>query len=124
MLAEEGVCVTKVIELHVPDSILEEWICGRWMHKASGGSYHVKFAPSKCMKLKDSKPLPDTMKDDITGEPLMQCHSMIQILEEDTYPILNHYQPKGIIRSMNANQGMNAVWEDVLQALLRKPKAK
>lgn len=132
MLAEEGACVTKVIELHVPDSILEERICGRWIHKASGRSYHVKFAPPKSMKLKDGKPLPDTMKDDITGEPLIQrpddtSDALVQRLKsykEDTYPILNHYQPKGIVRSVNANQGMNAVWEEVLQALLRKPKSK
>ena len=28
-------------------AILEERICGRWMHKASGRSYHVKFSPPK-----------------------------------------------------------------------------
>lgn len=131
MLAEEGACVTKVIELHVPDSILEERICGRWIHKASGRSYHVKFAPPKSMKLSnDGKPLPESMRDDITGEPLMQrpddtAEALIQRLKsykEDTFPILDHYQPKGIVRSVNANQAMNAVWEEVLQALLRKPK--
>jgi adenylate kinase len=75
------------------------------------------------MKLKDGKPLPDTMKDDITGELLIQrpddtSDALVQRLKfykEDTYPILNHYQPKGIVRSVNVNQGMNAVWEDVLQ---------
>lgn len=51
MLAEEGAAVSKVIELSVPDSILEERICGRWIHKASGASYHVKYAPPKSMKV-------------------------------------------------------------------------
>lgn len=35
MLAEEGARVTKVIELQVPDEVLEERICGRWIHKKS-----------------------------------------------------------------------------------------
>jgi len=83
------------------------------------------------MKLSnDGKPLPESMRDDITGEPLMQrpddtAEALIQRLKsykEDTFPILDHYQPKGIVRSVNANQAMNAVWEEVLQALLRKPK--
>jgi len=70
------------------------------------------------------------MRDDSTGEPLMQrpddtAEALIQRLKsykEDTFPILDHYQPKCIVRSVNANQAMNAVWEEVLQALLRKPK--
>ena len=33
MLSEEGAAVTKVVELSVPDAILEERICGRWIHK-------------------------------------------------------------------------------------------
>ena len=51
MLALEGAAVTKVVELDVPDAILEERICGRWIHKDSGASYHVKFKPPKTMKV-------------------------------------------------------------------------
>ena len=47
LLAENGECVNSVLSLEVPDSILEERICGRWIHKKSGRSYHVKFAPPK-----------------------------------------------------------------------------
>jgi adenylate kinase len=36
MLAAEGASVTKVIELQVPDAVLEERITGRWIHKKSG----------------------------------------------------------------------------------------
>lgn len=36
MLASEGASVTKVIELQVPDEVLEERITGRWIHKKSG----------------------------------------------------------------------------------------
>jgi len=61
MLAEEGACVTKVIELEVPDSVLEERITGRWIHKASGRSYHTKFAPPKSMKVILLPLLPSTM---------------------------------------------------------------
>lgn len=74
MLAtKEGARVTKVIELEVPDSVLEERISGRWIHKGSGRSYHIKYAPPKSMKTDaNGKPIEETMKDDETGEPLMQ----------------------------------------------------
>lgn len=129
MLAEEGACVTKVVELEVPDSVLEERITGRWIHKESGRSYHVKYAPPKSMKLDASgKPIVDTMKDDVTGEPLMQrkddtsdaLMKRLQSYHGETVPILKHYKPKGVVRGVNANQPMNGVWDEILAALQRK----
>jgi adenylate kinase len=133
MLAAEGANVTKVIELHVPDAVLEERICGRWIHKASGRSYHVKYAPPKSMQLHPvtKQPVPTSMVDDETGESLMQrpddtAEALVKRLEgyhNDTVPILEHYRPKGIVKTANANQGMDAVWNEVLAALQRpKPE--
>ena len=59
-----------VVALEVPDAVLTERICGRWVHKASGRSYHAKFSPPK--SLGDQAPTVETMVDDETGEPLMQ----------------------------------------------------
>jgi adenylate kinase len=131
MLAEEGARVTKVIELEVPDSVLEERITGRWIHKSSGRSYHVKYAAPKSMKLKDGKPVPESMKDDETGEALMQrpddtSSALVKRLQSyhgETVPILDHYRPNGIVGAVNANQGMDGVWAEVLQALKRAGSA-
>jgi adenylate kinase len=129
MLAEEGAAVTKVIELQVPDEILEERICGRWIHKGSGRSYHVKFAPPKSMKMDaDGNPVKETMLDDETGEPLMQrpddtSSALVKRLagyHGETVPILKHYEPNGIVRTVNANQKMDGVWSEVLASLSRK----
>mmetsp|Transcript_19968 Transcript_19968/g.55588 ORF Transcript_19968/g.55588 Transcript_19968/m.55588 type:complete len:414 (-) Transcript_19968:434-1675(-) len=128
MLSEEGAAVTKVIELEVPDSVLEERITGRWIHKKSGRSYHVKYAPPKSMK-KDASgaPIPESMTDDATGEPLMQrkddtAKALTKRLagyHGETVPILKHYQPNGIVKGVNANQGMDGVWAEILAALKR-----
>lgn len=129
MLAEEGAAVTKVVELQVPDEVLEERICGRWIHKKSGRSYHVKFAPPKSMKLdSDGKPIVDSMIDDETGEPLMQraddtASALVKRLagyHGETVPILKHYGPYGVVKTVNANQDMDSVWAEVLAALSRK----
>jgi adenylate kinase len=129
MLAEEGACVTKVVELEVPDAVLEERITGRWIHNSSGRSYHVKYAPPKSMKLdSNGKPIPATMKDDVTGEPLMQrkddtADALVKRLKGyhgETVPILDHYRPNGVVRAVNANQGMDGVWAEILAALQRK----
>jgi adenylate kinase len=116
MLAKEGAFVTKVIELHVPDEVLEERICGRWIHKASGRSYHIKYAPPKSMKLdKEGHPIPASMKDDQTKELLIQrpddtaaaLTKRLHSYHNDTVPVLDHYKPKGVVRSVNANQDMS-----------------
>lgn len=57
--------------LEVPDAVLEERICGRWIHKASGRSYHVKFAPPKSLPTGEA-PTVENMNDDETGDALMQ----------------------------------------------------
>jgi adenylate kinase len=128
MLTQSGEVVSDVVEFQIPDAVLEERICGRWIHKKSGRSYHVKFAPPKSMKLVDGKPDPATMKDDATGEPLMQrpddtASALVKRLEEyhgKTVPVLNYYAPRGVTRIVNANQSMDDVWSEVERTLQRK----
>lgn len=40
----------------------------------------------------------------------------------ETVPILKHYEPHGIVRTVNANQGMDGVWKEILEALQRTTK--
>ena len=61
MLGAKGVAIDSVLNFEVPDEVLVERVEGRWIHQASGRSYHTKFAPPK---------VPG--KDDFTGEPLMK----------------------------------------------------
>jgi len=123
VLAASGECVNSVISLEVPDSVLEERICGRWIHKKSGRSYHVKFAPPK--SLAGGVPTAENMLDDVTGQPLMQrpddtAEALVTRLagyHADTVPILDMYTPKGVVHKVNANQGMGAVWSEIEPAL-------
>ncbi|CAJ1948439.1 unnamed protein product [Cylindrotheca closterium] len=129
MLAEEGSYVSKVIELRVPDEVLEGRIMQRWIHKESGRSYHIKTAAPKSMKLDDNgKPIPESMKDDMTGDQLIQrkddnvkaLGKRLQSYHEDTVPILDHYQPKGVVRTVNANQSIDGAWEEIQIKLRRR----
>lgn len=125
MLAKRGEAVNTVMAFEVPDSVLEERVCGRWMHKASGRSYHVKFAPPKTMQMVDGKPDPATMLDDETNEPLYQrsddtakaLKKRLQSYHGKTVPILSHYAPNGIVKQVDANQHIDKVWTDILSKL-------
>ena len=96
----------QVVELHIPDSELENRICGRWIHKASGRSYHATYAPAmpKSLVASGSKvPSAANMKDDITGEVLYQrpddkpeaLKTRLEAYHAQTVPIIAHYEPTG-----------------------------
>merc|ERR1712070_656920 len=103
MLAETSEEVTKIIELNVPDEVLTDRICGRWIHKASGRSYHVKNCPPKSYDGK-AEPSVENMKDDETGEALFQraddtkdaLPKRLEGYHNETVPILDHYKPRNI----------------------------
>lgn len=128
MLAQRGEAVTNIVEFQVPANVLEERICGRWIHQNSGRSYHVKFNPPKSMKLEKGKVVPESMKDDVTGEPLFQrsddtSHALVKRLDQyfsKTVPILDHYFHRGVVRQINANQDIDLVRKEVQEAIRNK----
>jgi adenylate kinase len=123
MLAEmHGEVVTGVLQFCIPDEILEERICGRWIHKSSGRSYHVTFNPPKSLSAGDT-PHAGNMLDDETGEPLMQrpddtAEALVKRLEEyhaQTTAVLPMYEH--CLAQIDANQSFEDVWSQCREAL-------
>ena len=121
-----GESVTTVVNFSIPDEVLEERICGRWIHKKSGRSYHVNNAKPKSLVAAgpDATPSAANMKDDETGEDLMQrsddnkdaLKKRLSEYHSKTTPILQHYEetgPLGVVKTINANQAATKVWSDV-----------
>ena len=128
-LAKTGEAVSRVIELSVPDAVLTERICGRWVHKSSGRSYHVKFNPPKSLAKLGDKSLDGVkdkakwMKDDETGDALMQRSddtaealvSRLDAYHKQTVPVLKHYGKKKCV-AVDANRDMDAIWASIDKA--------
>ena len=120
----DGTKVSLVLALEVPDEVLTERICGRWVHKASGRSYHVKFARPKSLE-DGATPTVETMRDDETGEPLMQraddteeaLTKRLESYHAQTVPILTHYEPTGVVAKVDANTKPDLVWSSIEKVL-------
>eukprot|EP00475_Leptophrys_vorax_P016382 TRINITY_DN22837_c0_g1_i1.p1 TRINITY_DN22837_c0_g1~~TRINITY_DN22837_c0_g1_i1.p1 ORF type:complete len:241 (+),score=19.79 TRINITY_DN22837_c0_g1_i1:156-878(+) len=114
MLAKEGLKIDRVLNFDVPDAVLEERITGRWVHPASGRSYHTKFEPPKVAG-----------KDDITGDPLVQrkddnvetLRSRLSSFHRQTTPVIDYYNKKGVVVNLQADKKAAEVTSDVRKAL-------
>lgn len=114
MLSQENTSIDKALDLQIPDEVLVERITGRRVHLASGRTYHVSFKPPKVEGLDDVTGEPLTHRKDDTEEVLKK-----RLVQFHTYtvPILDYYRKKSVYAGINANQGINKVWEDLLKAL-------
>jgi adenylate kinase len=112
MLKERNKALQHAVELQIDDSLLVERITGRLVHPASGRSYHRTFNPPK-----------EYMKDDVTGEPLIQrsddneeaLKKRLGTYHAQTSPVVNYYRDTGIWKGIDASQEPGQVWKNMLQ---------
>ena len=112
MLQEKEKKLQHAVELQIDDGLLVSRITGRLIHPASGRSYHKIFNPPK-----------ETMKDDVTGEPLIQrsddnaesLKKRLSTYHEQTYPVVSYYQKTGIWKKIDASQEPGQVWKSLLE---------
>eukprot|EP01026_Neomeris_dumetosa_P040781 TRINITY_DN3374_c0_g1_i12.p1 TRINITY_DN3374_c0_g1~~TRINITY_DN3374_c0_g1_i12.p1 ORF type:complete len:252 (+),score=45.33 TRINITY_DN3374_c0_g1_i12:32-757(+) len=114
MLSARGVAIDKVLNFEVPEQVLVERVTGRWIHPASGRSYHEKFHPPKQHAI-----------DDVTGEPLIQrkddnestLKNRLQAFRSQTAPVIDYYQEKGKVAQIQANRPKEEVAIDIQDIL-------
>ncbi|XP_078150359.1 adenylate kinase 4 [Carex rostrata] len=114
MLSKQGTKIDKVLNFAIDDAILEERITGRWIHAASGRSYHNKFNRPKVPGI-----------DDVTGEPLMQrkddtaevLKSRLEAFHRQTEPVIEYYSKKGLVANLHAEKPPKEVTVEVQKTL-------
>ena len=87
-LRDSGVTIDHVVEVAVDDEEIIQRMAGRWVHLASGRTYHVIYNPSR----KDGI-------DDVTGEILIQrdddrepiVRERLSVYHEQTEPLIHFY---------------------------------
>lgn len=111
MLTEKNQKLQHAVELQIDDGLLVSRITGRLVHPASGRSYHKIFNPPK-----------EAMKDDLTGEPLIQrsddnaetLKKRLVTYHQQTSPVVSYYQKTGIWKPIDASQEPGQVWKSLL----------
>ncbi|RYP62172.1 hypothetical protein DL769_007413 [Monosporascus sp. CRB-8-3] len=120
MLEDKNQKLQHAVELQIDDALLVARITGRLVHPASGRSYHKTFNPPK-----------EHMKDDVTGEPLVQrsddnaesLKKRLVTYHAQTAPVVGYYKTTGIWKGVDASQEPGRVWNSLL-SIVEGPKPK
>ncbi|UZJ56574.1 hypothetical protein CBS101457_005894 [Exobasidium rhododendri] len=110
MLKEKSQKLDLAVELKIKDQLLISRITGRLIHPASGRSYHKEFSPPK-----------KNMKDDITGEDLIQrsddnaetLKKRLGTYHAQTAAVTDYYRKQGIWAPVDASQAPAVVWSSI-----------
>jgi len=113
LLENFGAGVKIVPYIKVPDEILVERLSGRWM-SPSGRVYHALYNPPKVKWI-----------DDLDGSQLYQreddkpetVRHRIEVYKEQTAPLIDYYQEKGILVEIDGTQSIDDVAEDLRQVV-------
>ncbi|XP_077559857.1 adenylate kinase 3 [Haemaphysalis longicornis] len=93
--------LTCVVNLAVPEDEITRRIEGRWIHAASGRTYHTEFNPPKV-----------PFKDDVTGEPLEQrpddkpatVRARLAAYRSQTEPLLAYYDKMKLLHEFHGTK--------------------
>lgn len=80
--------IDAVIEINVNDEEIVKRLGGRWVHPASGRTYHIAYQPPR-----------QNGKDDVTNEPLIQrdddkeetVRKRLEVYHHQTKPLIDYY---------------------------------
>ena len=83
--------VDLVLEITLPQEVIIDRLSSRYIHPASGRIYNLLYSPPK-----------EPLKDDVTGEPLVQrnddkpetIRKRLKVYEEETHPLIQHFQSR------------------------------
>ena len=114
ILAELGMKLTQVLNIHVPAEDLIERAVGRRICKNCGATYHVKFHPTKVAGTCDDCGGELYQRGD-DNEATMK--KRLSVYEASTRPLIDYYKGAGIYTEIDGRQAIDKVTEDLVSVL-------
>jgi adenylate kinase len=114
-LDEIGEGIDAVVALEAPDEALVERLSGRRQSEATGKIYHVEHDPPP-----EDDPGPFIQRDDDAEDAIRR---RLGIYHEQTEPLKDYYAGRDLLITVDAEQEIPKVTEDILGAVDRKEDA-
>lgn len=115
-MKEQGIFLDAVLDVNVDASILIRRIVGRRICKTCGATYHIDFNKPKKEGICDNCGTPLIQRADDTIET---AGSRLEVYDKQTAPLLAYYEKQNLLKTVNGDQELNKVFEDI-KAVLAK----
>lgn len=115
MLADLGKKIDAVIDINVPEEVLVERLTGRYMCRSCGASFHKVFKPTKVEGTCDRCGSHEFYQRDDDKPETVKNRLAVNI--KNSEPILAYYKEQGLLKSIDGNRDIDAVFKDV-QAII------
>ena len=102
------------IDVDVPDENIIDRMSGRRACVACGGTYHIKFNPTKVDNVCDACGGQLILRDDDQPETVKK---RLDVYHEQTQPLIEYYTKKGILKSVDGTQDMAKVFDCIVEIL-------
>ena len=113
-LAKNGVKLDAVLDVNVPAEILVRRMVGRRVCKTCGATFHVEFNAPKVEGICDNCGAKLIQRPDDTEETAV---NRLAVYDENTAPLLDFYAKKNLLKTVNGDQPLNKVFDDIKEVL-------
>jgi adenylate kinase len=115
-LAKNGVKLDAVLDVNVPAEILVRRMVGRRVCKTCGATFHVEFNAPKVEGICDNCGAKLIQRPDDTEETAV---NRLAVYDENTAPLLDFYAKKNLLKTVNGDQPLDKVFDDIKEVLGR-----
>lgn len=113
-LEDKEDCIDYALNIDVPDSNIINRMSGRRACLNCGGTYHVEFNPTKVEGICDACQGTLVLRDDDKPETVKK---RLDVYHEQTQPLLDYYDKKGLKKDIDGTKSMNDVFGDIQKIL-------
>ena len=113
-LQANGIVLDAVLDVNVPAEILVRRMVGRRVCKGCGATFHVEFNAPKVDGICDCCGTKLIQRADDTQET---AQNRLDVYDNQTAPLLNFYANKNILKTVDGNQPLDKVFEDIKAVL-------
>lgn len=106
--------IDKAPLIHVDAEELIDRLSGRWICKAEGHVYHMRFKPPQNDKICDIDGSTLYQRDDDKRETVEQ---RIKVYEQQTKPLIDYYRKKGLLAEIYGKQPIEQVTKAILNEI-------
>ncbi len=113
-LADKQDAVDYAINVDVPDEAIVSRMSGRRACLACGGTYHIKFNPTKTEGICDACGGELVLRDDDKPETVQK---RLNVYHEQTQPLIDYYQAQNILKEVDGTLPLEEVFKAIIAIL-------